>query len=111
MWTTVIALPTNRIVDWDSFHTVFAERLGFPGYYGRNMNAWIDCLTYADDADAGMLAEAVPRGGLLTLHVEGGADFKGRCPEQYDALIECAAFVNSRRIEDGEEPVLALLLT
>jgi catechol 2,3-dioxygenase-like lactoylglutathione lyase family enzyme len=30
-------------------------------------------------------------------------------PEQYDAVIECAAFVNWRRAEAGDEPVLALL--
>ena len=30
--------------------------------------------------------------------------------EQYDALIECCAFVNFRRTDVGDPPVLALLL-
>ncbi len=40
-----VRLQTQSIHDWDGFHSVFAKTLGFPGYYGRNMNAWIDCMT------------------------------------------------------------------
>jgi len=36
------------------------------------------------------------------------AYLKKECPEQYDAVVECAAFVNWRRAEAGDEPVLAL---
>jgi len=110
MKTTVVAVPTERIVDWDSFHAVFKESLGFPSYYGANMDAWIDCLTYADE-DAGMVAHPVPKGELLTLRLDHAAAFETRCPEQYRALIECAAFVNYRRVETGGEPVLALLIS
>jgi len=31
-----------------------------------------------------------------------------RCPEIYAALVECSAFGNHRRIENGQEPVLCL---
>lgn len=55
MRTSVSATPTDRIIDWPSFHAVFEEALGFPGYYGWNMDAWIDCMTYVDNADYGML--------------------------------------------------------
>ena len=41
----VVRIDGDRIVDWDTFHNVFTEAFGFPGFYGRNMNAWIDCLT------------------------------------------------------------------
>lgn len=110
MQTLVVNIPTDKIVDWESFHDVFDEALGFPGYYGRNMDAWIDCLTYADDAESGMIDNPVASGGLLTLSIGEAAEFKQRCPEQFDALIECTAFVNYRRREVGESPVLALLI-
>lgn len=110
MHTKVVNIPTGRIVDWNSFHDVFDEALGFPGYYGRNMNAWIDCLTCADDAESGMVADPVASGDLLALSIDDAAVFKRRCPEQYDALIECSAFVNYRRREVGDGPVLALLI-
>ena len=41
----------SQINDWDTFQDTFAQALGFPGFYGRNMDAWIDCLTYADEDD------------------------------------------------------------
>ena len=110
MQTTVISIPTADITDWDTFHDVFEKALGFPDYYGRNMNAWIDCMTYADDPDSGMIAHAVQPGGLLTLRLADAPAFKKRSPEQYEALIECAAFVNFRRVEQGDEPVLSLLI-
>jgi len=41
----VIANPVDAITDWASFHDVFMHTLGFPDFYGRNMDAWIDCMT------------------------------------------------------------------
>ncbi|MEP7007400.1 MAG: barstar family protein [Sphingomonas bacterium] len=108
--TTVIFIPTADIIDWDTFHDVFEKALGFPGFYGRNMDAWIDCMTYADDPDSDMITPSVQPGELLTLRLADAATFKKRCPDQYEALIECTAFVNYRRVERGDEPVLSLLV-
>ena len=105
-----VHIDGTQIHDRDSFHDEFARSLGFPGFYGRNMDAWIDCLTSADEDD-GMLAVCVGPGGVLTLQIDGYAGFKKRCPELALALHECAAFVNWRRIEVGDEPVLALSIT
>ena len=110
MQTLIIPVPTDRITDWDSFHAVFADCLGFPDDYGANMNAWNDCLTCADDAEAGMVSRPVPEGTLLTLRIDEAAAFASRCPAQYAALVEGAAFVNLRRVEMGRPPVLALLM-
>jgi hypothetical protein len=44
-----VQLPEDRINDWHSFHEVSKEVFGFPSFYGMNMDAWIDCLTYLDD--------------------------------------------------------------
>lgn len=100
-----VAIPTSKIVDWDSFHATFAAALGFPDFYGRNMNAWVDCLTYGDD-----LMTKFPFGedDVLTLLLEDAKDFHSRCPDLYEAVIESAAFVNWSRIETGDRAVLAL---
>lgn len=110
MQTIRVTIPTAEISDWASFHSVFQAALGFPKFYGRNMNAWIDCLTYADDEDPDVNV-SVGEGGLLVLQIDDVADFKRRCPEQYLAVIECASFVNHRRIDLGKPPVLALLFS
>lgn len=103
----IVDIPVSGIVDWDTFHDVFGAALGFPSFYGRNMDAWIDCLTYRDEDD-GLASVVVAPGDVLTLQLDEGRTFARRCPEQYTALIECAAFVNWRRIEAGDRPILAL---
>ncbi len=106
----VVKIPVEKITDWSSFHGVFQETFGFPVFYGRNMNAWIDCLTSVDSPGDGMSAVTVKPGQLLVLEIAEPFEFKGRCPEQYDALLECSAFINFRRAEIGGTPVVALLL-
>jgi len=105
-----VTIPVEKIVDWPSFHDTFQRELGFPNFYGRNMNAWIDCMTSADAPSDGLSTVTVEPGEILVLRIDQPFEFRHRCPEQYDALIECTAAVNVRRVEVGESPVLGLLL-
>jgi RNAse (barnase) inhibitor barstar len=41
---TIVFIDTTEITDWPSFHQVFSQKLGFPAFYGNNMDAFIDCL-------------------------------------------------------------------
>jgi len=104
----LVKLDTRRITDWATFHDVFAEDFGFPGFYGRNMDAWIDCMTYLDDPSAEMTEVHAPAERVVVLQLEHVDDFATRCPEQFEAIVDCAAFVNWRRIETGAPAVLAL---
>jgi len=110
MQTLVVDIPAAQIVDRETFHDVFAQVLGFPDFYGRNMDAWIDCLTSIDDPASGMTRLSIAPGGLVVLRIEDAAGFHRRCPAEYSALMECAAFVNYRRVATGAEPVLGLML-
>ena len=104
----MVEINCNQITDRESLHNVFAAAFGFPVIYGRNMDAWIDCLTCLDDPSAGMTSIHVNPGEILPLALHNASDFKARCPELFTAVVECAAFVNWRRIEKGEPAVLAL---
>jgi hypothetical protein len=104
----VIRIDGNRIHDWSTFHDVFAQVLGFPSFYGRNMDAWIDCMSYLDEPSAGMSSIHVATGEVLSLAIDNAASFKSRCPEQFQALVESAAFVNWRVMEQGGRPLIAL---
>lgn len=106
--TTKVSLDCNGINDWDSFHAEFATVFGFPAFYGRNMDAWIDCLTSLDAPEDGMSTVHCERGSVVTLALSHVKAFAERCPEQYNAVIECSAFVNWRRLEVGDSSVLAL---
>jgi hypothetical protein len=103
-----VTVDMSSIESWDSFHTVFKEALGFPDFYGCNMDAWIDCLTSLDTPEDGLTAVHAPVGGVMVLELPGARALKARCPDIYSALIECSAFVNYRRIAIGGDPVLCL---
>jgi Barstar (barnase inhibitor) len=106
----IVRVPTRLIRDCETFHDTFAALLGFPEFYGRNMNAWIDCMTYLDEPPSGMTNVCIDPGQLVAIRIDDAPDFQRRCPEQYEALIECAAFVNHRRTHLGGQPVLTLML-
>jgi hypothetical protein len=103
-----VEIDGAKILDWPSFHQHFKDKLGFPSFYGRTMDGWIDCLTSIDDEEDGLSTVHAPRHGFLVLSVRAAKDLKKRCPDIYDALVECSAFVNFRRMEVGEDPVLLL---
>ena len=105
---TTVVIDCDRIVDSTSFHDVFAETFGFPWYYGRNMDAWIDCMTSLDDPEDELTAIHAPAGGVVVLELIHRKEFASRCPELYADLVECTAFVNWRRMEIGLGPVLCL---
>ncbi|MBD5779652.1 barstar family protein [Pelagicoccus sp. NFK12] len=93
-----IKLDVSKISDWDSFHDFFSEELGFPDYYGRNMDAWIDCV--GDLFEQG--------NDLLCFELEEMKDLKERSKEIYEAINECSAFVNYRMTEQGQDSILSL---
>ncbi|MEM6759018.1 MAG: barstar family protein [Pseudomonadota bacterium] len=104
----IVEIDGDKIGNWDGFHTEFSEVLGFPDFYGRNGNAWIDCMTDVDDAGDTMTQIKVPPGKILTLQIANSNALKRFNPEMLGALNDLVAFVNWRRIEQGEQPVLAL---
>ena len=41
----IITIDCAQISDKETFHTVMEEKLEFPSWYGRNLDALHDCLT------------------------------------------------------------------
>ena len=103
-----VTLDGAAMKNENSFHAEFQRVLGFPQFYGSNMNAWVDCMGYLDDPSAGMSTIWVEPGEVLILQIESAADFKHSAPSLWQAFLECAAFVNWRRVERGEEPILCV---
>lgn len=90
-----VKIDPNLIANWDSFHDVFSKTFNFPDYYGRNMNAWIDCMDEFTEE-------------LTLIDLGDCRDLKERKPEIIEAINECSAFINYRRLETGELPVLLI---
>ena len=108
MIASVVSLDCAKIRDWSSFHDEFARIFGFPDFYGRNMNAWIDSMTSLDKPEDGMTNIHTPKGNVLTLQLDNVTRLREEHPELYSAIIEAAEFVNWRRLELGEPSVVAL---
>lgn len=94
-----------KIVDWDSLHDEFAEVFGFPEFYGRNGDAWIDCMTHLD---TDFSAFRVSPGQLVLLEIGGAGQLSVLAPELLNFIYDAAAFVNGRRIEVGDPPILLI---
>ncbi len=104
----IFDMDTKQITSWETFHLYFKNTFGFPDYYGSNMNAWIDCMTYIDDPDECKPINKVEPGDIILINVQGSSKFKSNYPELYSALLECAAFVNMRRLEDEDATLISV---
>ena len=105
----VVTLPTDEIRDRASFHSVCQRTLGFPDFYGRNMDAWIDCLTDLDECE-GMTTFTLAPDERLIIELPAALALQNRAPDVFAALLDCTAFVNQRHIDAGKSPLIALVL-
>jgi hypothetical protein len=104
----IVKIDCSNITSWESFHDVFSEALGYPEFYGRNMNAWIDCMASLSDPEDGMSKIHCQKGSVITLVLKDMKHLKINFPEIHEAITECSAFVNYRLNRVGEPAVLAL---
>lgn len=104
----LVRMDMRRITDWKSFHDEFAHVFGFPSFYGRNMDAWIDCMTSLDAPNDGMSSVHCSPPDVVVLQLDHATHLRRHAPDLLDAIVQCAAFVNSRRIDMGQCAVLAL---
>ncbi|MEV5747417.1 barstar family protein [Actinoallomurus sp. NPDC052308] len=55
----VVHLPARELMEPERLFRAFAHRLGFPGYYGHNWDALVDCLADLHGPSHGRTAVAV----------------------------------------------------
>jgi RNAse (barnase) inhibitor barstar len=103
-----VRMETDAISDWQSFHETCKVVFGFSDFYGMNMNAWIDCMSYLDE-DAAMTRFDLATGEKLHIEIASTESFNKRLPEIFEALVECTASANQRYLDEGKDPVLSLL--
>ena len=106
-----ISIDFNQVNSWETFHSIFNKTMGFPEYYGNNMNAWIDCMSYVDEPETGMTEINIKEGESLEIKVIGTESAFKNCPEIFTAFIECTAFVNQRFIDENSGTRLKIIAT
>jgi hypothetical protein len=108
MTRDLVVVDGTALKDWDSFHHEFARLFGFPEWYGKNMDAWIDCMSSLASPEDGMSSVHCPEGQVVTLKIDHAAELKAERWEIFSALLGCAGTVNQRQVAIGKPPVLAL---
>ncbi len=103
----VVRLDTTKITDWASFHQVCYEAFGCFDGYGRNMNAWIDCMSSLDEE--GMTKFLLEKDEILHIEIVEKEKFNSRFPKILKELIECTAFVNQRYIATNGKPKVSMI--
>lgn len=104
-----VRLDGAAITDWSAFHAQCRDAFGFPDFYGNNMDAWIDCLSYLRDDD-GMTKFRLAPDEMLEIAIDGFAVLQQQAPEIAEALADCVEFINDRYADYGEKPALKLAL-
>ena len=97
-----------KVTDRSSFHESFEELLGFPGWYGANMDAWIDCMSNLDDAESGIIGFKLDAGETLVIGVAGTESFPEQIPDVFADFVTCTAFVNQRYLKRVGKPIVTL---
>ena len=105
-----VALKTDAIYDWTSFHAECQRALGLPAFYGRSMEAWVDCMSSLR-SDDGLLSIRLPAGELLELELTDTDGVRERVPDLIEGLVLATAAVNQRFIGNGEAPAIALIFS
>ena len=108
MIASLAKIECDNISDWLSFHSEFSRVFGFPGFYGKNMDAWIDCMSSLNNPEEGMTTIHCEEGKRITIELKNAKKLKENHPEIFNAINECTAFVNYRLINSNQYAVLAL---
>lgn len=97
------------ITDWPSFHTECQSAFGFPEFYGRNLDAWVDCLSYLRDAE-NMTKFRLKPNETLQIEILQAATMQSQAPEILEEIQFCIEGINERYEDYGEKPALELIL-
>jgi hypothetical protein len=105
----IVQLNGAVITDSDSFHTECQQAFGFPEFYGRNMDAWVDCLSYLRD-DEGMSKFRLKPDEILQIEVLQADTLHKQAPHILEEMEFCIIGINERYVDYGEKPALSLVL-
>jgi barstar (barnase inhibitor) len=103
-----VQIDLSNVDDDQAFHLVWAKALGFPSWYGKNWDAWIDCMSALRSGDTGVEVQ-IARDEVLEIEIRGTEALAARTPKIVCNLVDCASVVNRRYMRIGERPPVLLL--
>src|SRR5262249_47651084 len=104
----LIRIDARRLTDSAGLHAALDEAFGFGPGYGKNLDALVDCLTHLDDPQTRPSRVQVFPGQVALLVLDHTHGLAKPAAAQGKALGDAGAWVNWRRLEQRQPPVLAL---
>ena len=104
----IIRIDGAAVADWKAFHEISAVTFGFPDFYGKNLDAWIDCMSDLR-TDSQMTKFLLGRGQMMQINLANAVSFRTNAREVFDAFVDCTAFVNQRYIESDKFPAISIV--
>tara|TARA_R110001599_G_scaffold64023_3_gene179059 strand:+ start:685701 stop:686078 length:378 start_codon:yes stop_codon:yes gene_type:complete len=104
-----VQLDGASITDWESFHTASAAVFGFPAFYGRSLDAWVDSLSYLRDQE-NMTKFLLKPNEMLEITISNANILRTANPDLLEEITFCIAGINERYDDYGEKPALSLKL-
>lgn len=107
----IIHIDARKLTDAAGLHATLSEAFGFPATYGKNLDSLVDCLSDLDNPATGMTKVHLFPGQTALLAI-GRLDETGKnaakVRAQVQSLNDVVAFVNFRRLEKKQPPLLAV---
>ncbi|AYG99818.1 barstar family protein [Pectobacterium parmentieri] len=102
-----IFLDFSSISNLDELYDELALQFGFPDFFGRNIDAVIDCIFGVRYPDEGMTKINISGSGCLSLNIR---NFSSADVKLKDSVIYIVEFVNYKYQFKGLEPAILLCL-
>ena len=93
-----VHIDLREIDSWRKFHNYFANFEGFPSYYGKNLDAWIDVMQDYFEEQCVLIIEL--RGPMNKYYQN----------EFYVSILDCIAFVNCRKLEESSYGLISVAI-
>lgn len=104
-----VRLKGAALRDWDSFWNASAEVFRFGSNFGRNKDAWHECMADLDHPVRDDGSAPFPKDALVLIEYPGRAVDRTVSKEIVAFLLQGCAQVNSERELEGETSMLMCL--
>ena len=94
-----VEIDGSRIKDFDSFHDEFQAKIGFFEGYGRNLNAWVDCMTdmFTEGEYESLTKFNLVEGDTFVLIVANSEQWSQQAPEVFEEFVSCCDDCNREK--------------
>lgn len=103
-----IEIDFSEVKSLDDMHQLLKNELGFPDFYGKNVNALIDCLTSLRYPEDNMIATTIEKNEVLEMKIKSLPMDSLLILNHFLIAIES---VNQRYLDRGETTPIALILS